>query len=353
MPPAASSCSNALPLIAGSNTITAIATSPTGQTATATVTVGSTGAAPDLVLNADVTSGPSPLVVTFTYGFRPSQPVQKLAIDFDGDGRDDFSTKKPPSAVQNSYTHAGLYVATLTTITDRNGQVYKAAAAIEVTSGDGRDSLFHSVWDAMTASLARRDIAAALQSLNVRAGEKYAPIFNDLSSDLPAIVASYSDPAVRVGGAGLSRVCGRAGDRRRDQDLPRLPVARRGRRLAHGQFLTGETERMGLLLLLAMVLPSCVFAPPLYWGEVIQARVIDADTGQPVDGAAVVADWKLYGGGIGHGGHHRPLFVEETVTDANGEFTFGKWGPNGDRRTRSSTRLRGCYSSKAATSIDS
>jgi hypothetical protein len=184
---------NALPLVAGSNTITAIATSPTGQAATATARVDATGAAPDLVLNADVTSGPSPLVVTFTYGFRPSQPVQRLAIDFDGDGRDDFSTKKPPSAVQNSYTHAGLYMATLT-ITDRNGQVYKAATAIEVTSGDGRDALFHSVWNAMTASLARRDIAAALQSLNVRAGEKYAPIFNDLSFDLPAIVASYSDP---------------------------------------------------------------------------------------------------------------------------------------------------------------
>ncbi len=84
---------------------------------------------------------------------------------------------------------------------------------------------------------------------------------------------------------------------------------------------------MGLLLLLAMVLPSCVFAPPLYWGEVIHARVIDADTGEPVEGVVVVADWKLYGGGIGHGGHHRALFAEETVTDANGELTFGKWGP--------------------------
>jgi hypothetical protein len=184
---------NALPLFAGSNTVTAIATSPTGQVATATATVNATGAAPDLVLNADVTTGPSPLIVTFTYGFRPSQPVQKLAMDFDGDGRDDFSTKKPPSAMQNSYTHAGLYMATLT-ITDRNGRVYKAATAIEVTSGDVRDALFHSVWNAMTASLARRDIAAALQSLNVRAGERYAPIFNDLSFDLPAIVASYSDP---------------------------------------------------------------------------------------------------------------------------------------------------------------
>jgi hypothetical protein len=55
--------------------------------------------------------------------------------------------------------------------------------------------------------------------------------------------------------------------------------------------------------------------------------VIDADTGQPVEGAAVVADWKLYGGGIGHGGHRSSMLVEETVTDANGEFSFGKWGP--------------------------
>src|SRR5262249_15982938 len=64
---------NALPLIAGPNTITAIATSPTGQSAATTVSVSATGAAPDLVLNADVTGGPSPLIVTFTYDFRPSQ----------------------------------------------------------------------------------------------------------------------------------------------------------------------------------------------------------------------------------------------------------------------------------------
>ncbi len=79
--------------------------------------------------------------------------------------------------------------------------------------------------------------------------------------------------------------------------------------------------------MLAVALSSCVFAPPLYWAEAIHARVIDAETGQPVEGAVVVADWKLYGGGIGHGGHRESLFVEETTTDGNGEFTFGKWGP--------------------------
>jgi hypothetical protein len=75
------------------------------------------------------------------------------------------------------------------------------------------------------------------------------------------------------------------------------------------------------------MLSSCVLAPPVYRAEAIHARVIDGDTGRPVEGAVVIADWKLYGGGIGHGGHHKSLFVRESVTDPNGEFTFGKRGP--------------------------
>jgi hypothetical protein len=181
---------NSLPLAAGSNVITATAT---GESARATLTVSAAGAPPDLVLNADVTSGPSPLVVTFTYAFRSGQGIQKLAIDFDGDGRDDFSTRKPPMAVQNNYTRSGLYEATLT-ITDRLGQAYTAAVGIEVRAWDVRDSLFRSVWDAMTGALARGDIAAALQPLNARARERYTPIFQELAADMPWIVASYSVP---------------------------------------------------------------------------------------------------------------------------------------------------------------
>jgi len=193
---------NALPLVAGSNTIDAVATTLAGESAAASAAVDSSGAAPDLVLAADVTSGPSPLLVTFTYDFRATQPVRTLAIDLDGDGRDDFSTNDPPRSVQSAYTHAGLYAATLT-LTDRSGRVHKAAAAIEVTSADGRDSLFHSVWDGLTASLGRGDIAAALRSLNARARERYTPIFNDLRADLPAIVASYSAPQFVSQGPGL------------------------------------------------------------------------------------------------------------------------------------------------------
>jgi hypothetical protein len=85
--------------------------------------------------------------------------------------------------------------------------------------------------------------------------------------------------------------------------------------------------KTGLALLLVCPLFACNFAPPLYWAESIHGRVVDADGGAPIAGAVVLADWKLYGGGFGHGGHRSSLFVQETLTDANGEFSFGKWGP--------------------------
>jgi PKD repeat protein len=174
------------------NTITAIATSPAGQSVTTTVTITATGSIPDLVLQADITQGVTPLSVTFTYELRSNQTIDKLAIDFNGDGRDDFSTRKPPPTVQNTYTTPGLYVATLT-ITDGRG-VHKASIGIEVGTTDARDSLFRSVWDAMNAALVRGDVNGALSSLNARAQEKYGRVFNGLVADMPAIVGSYSSP---------------------------------------------------------------------------------------------------------------------------------------------------------------
>ena len=85
--------------------------------------------------------------------------------------------------------------------------------------------------------------------------------------------------------------------------------------------------RNPVLPLLAIAGLTGCLAPPMYWAESIHGRIVDADSGAPVAGAVVVADWKLYGGGIGHGGHRDSLFVEETVSDSNGEFRFGKWGP--------------------------
>lgn len=82
-----------------------------------------------------------------------------------------------------------------------------------------------------------------------------------------------------------------------------------------------------LVLALVALAAGCVLAPPVYWGREIRGRVVDADTGEPIEGAVVVADWKLYSGGWGHGGHGDSLRKEETLTDADGRFAFPSWGP--------------------------
>ncbi|MBI2964139.1 MAG: hypothetical protein HYY35_10325 [Deltaproteobacteria bacterium] len=184
---------NALPLAAGANAITATATAPDGRSATASVSVTATRKPPDLVLNADAARGLAPLTVTFTYTRTSPWAINKLYLDFDGDGRDDYRTNRAPASVQNTYTQPGLYHPRLT-ITDIAGTTVRADLAIEVASLDARDALFLSVWDPMNDALVRGDVATALGYLNARAREKYGPIFDDLRSDMPGIVASYSRP---------------------------------------------------------------------------------------------------------------------------------------------------------------
>jgi len=74
-------------------------------------------------------------------------------------------------------------------------------------------------------------------------------------------------------------------------------------------------------------LAGCVLAPPVYWAKSIQGRVVDAETNAPIEGAVVIADWKLYSGGYGHGDRRNSLLIEQTLTDTDGKFRFDKWGP--------------------------
>lgn len=62
------------------------------------------------------------------------------------------------------------------------------------------------------------------------------------------------------------------------------------------------------------------------WSDPITATVVDPESGQPIEGVVVVADWELKGGLEGGNpvGH---LAVMEAVTDQAGKFHFAGWGP--------------------------
>jgi hypothetical protein len=78
----------------------------------------------------------------------------------------------------------------------------------------------------------------------------------------------------------------------------------------------------------ALLLAACTsLAHQPYSAEAIEAWVVDGETGKPLEGVIVVANWLLMRGTIGGRSHLRPLVVLEAVSDANGRFFFPAWGP--------------------------
>lgn len=76
-----------------------------------------------------------------------------------------------------------------------------------------------------------------------------------------------------------------------------------------------------LSLLLAFPLLSGCHSP-YYTIEPFEAWAVDAESGEPIEGAVVVATWALFEDGL-HGHHFREMVeVKETVTDKNGRFAF-------------------------------
>ncbi len=68
----------------------------------------------------------------------------------------------------------------------------------------------------------------------------------------------------------------------------------------------------------ALVLAAC--GSPYYTSDPIEAWVVDAENGKPIEGAIVVAHWQLRGATLDSGTRQNQLEVIETVTDRNGRF---------------------------------
>lgn len=82
-----------------------------------------------------------------------------------------------------------------------------------------------------------------------------------------------------------------------------------------------------LLFGLLIAQPACSGSPSYYSAEAIEARVVDAETKKPIEGAVVAANWQLYYSTVGGRVPGSQLMVMEAVTDKDGRFHFPAWGP--------------------------
>jgi len=76
-----------------------------------------------------------------------------------------------------------------------------------------------------------------------------------------------------------------------------------------------------LLVLMAVSLAACA-GMPIYSAAPIEARVVDAETDEPIKDANVIAAWRLIAKSWDGPRHAGYLEVMETVTSGNGQFSF-------------------------------
>lgn len=184
-----------VPLDWGDNTLSVTATTPDGQTATGTVTVNSSGVAP-VKVESSPSGGVASLPVTFKLTNNTGRQLQSIAVDYDGDGTDDFTTTNPNAAFAFTYNTPGAYQAVFDTVDDQ-GASHISIAQVIVKDAAQMDTLFNSVWGGMKTALAANDQSKALDYLNQQAKEKYGPVFIKLAPQMPAIVNTFS-PLQRV-----------------------------------------------------------------------------------------------------------------------------------------------------------
>jgi hypothetical protein len=79
-------------------------------------------------------------------------------------------------------------------------------------------------------------------------------------------------------------------------------------------------------LLLVSGLGACA-APGSYTADNLDARVVDAETKQPIAGVVVVASWTLTRASTMEPSYVGSVKSEEAITDESGRFHLAGWGP--------------------------
>jgi PKD repeat protein len=186
---------NGVPLNPGANTLAVTLTTADGLQYTQSLTVNYTPPANAATITANPVQGMAPLVTTFTVTPANGATVQKVDIDYNDDGSIDNTVTFTPTTTSFALTYAtpGTYRLKLIA-TDSQAAVTSKVFVVQAIDEVQLDGMLQNIWSGLGAALAAGDKTRALSYFNSQSQAKYAPVFDALQSDLPAIVASFSAP---------------------------------------------------------------------------------------------------------------------------------------------------------------
>jgi hypothetical protein len=159
-----------VPVAGPSAALTAVATTPSGGSASHTVVVPVSDLGESAVtLRAHPATGGIPLTTTFSLLTGPV-PL-RVELDFDGDGQFDLDGA---TLEGESFTYAspGLYFPRVR-MTDSQGAVRTASTVVQVLDGTALDAILQAKWTALRAALAGGDVTAAVSLFAGASREAY------------------------------------------------------------------------------------------------------------------------------------------------------------------------------------
>jgi hypothetical protein len=148
-----------VPVTAPSATLTAVATTESGSTATHAVTVSVADLGQNaLALRAHPGTGGVPLTVSFSLQGGPVPA--RIELDFDGDGRTDFDG---PTLDGQTFTYSGpgLFYPRVRVVDDQ-GAGFTATGLVQVLDPAALEPLLQARWSGLRDALSRSDVPAAV-----------------------------------------------------------------------------------------------------------------------------------------------------------------------------------------------
>ncbi|HVE35881.1 MAG TPA: Ig-like domain-containing protein [Gemmatimonadaceae bacterium] len=184
---------NGVLLLPGANTVAILVASFGGQTATKTLTISSTGAAP-FAVEAAPTDGLAPLDVLFAVTNRGNRAFQRMEFDFESDGVADYIAY-PAQFVDGKFLlavtyPAGTYTMKITAYDADNVRIWSTTRIVTARSTQQLDGMLRGVYDGMLQSLVAGRIDLALNAISGDMQDKYQAVFTEIGTALPAAIST-------------------------------------------------------------------------------------------------------------------------------------------------------------------